>query len=284
MFGYVRAHVPELKVKESEIYKAVYCTLCRSLGKSYGFVARLTLSYDFTFLALLRLSLREECTGFEQKRCAFNPLKKCNYCKNTGRDLDIVTASAMIMLYYNLRDNISDSVGAKRLGYRLLLPLFSRPHKKAAAKYPELESAAKEFTESQLKLENDGCKSIDRAAEPTAKMLETVFSLISEDETERRILRRLGYCIGRWIYLCDAADDMEKDKKSGSYNVLLAQDLPPDEINGKITATLNMCIGEAASAAELLEFKRYGDIIRNIIYLGLTQTQRGVLDKKETNR
>ena len=76
MFGYVRVDKPELKVKEYEMYKAVYCSLCKSLGKHYGILSRFTLSYDFTFLALLNMSLKDGCNIIEQKRCAFNPLKK----------------------------------------------------------------------------------------------------------------------------------------------------------------------------------------------------------------
>ena len=58
MFGYIKADKPEMKIKEFEIYKAVYCSLCKELGKSYGLLARLTLSYDFTFLALLNMALK----------------------------------------------------------------------------------------------------------------------------------------------------------------------------------------------------------------------------------
>lgn len=284
MFGYVRAYIPELKVKDSEIYKAVYCTLCRELGRSYGIFARLTLSYDFTFLALLSLSLEDECTGFEQRRCTFNPLKKCSYCKNANGRLSSVSASAMIMLYYKLLDNITDSKGAKKLGYRLLLPVFSRPHKKAARLFPETEKHMAQYIFEQNELEKADCASQDRAAEPTAKVLAHIFTLCSQNESEQRVLKRMGYCIGRWVYLMDAAADLEDDKKSGNYNVLLKKDEPFDKIRQELLPSLNMSVGEAARACELLEFKRYGDIIRNIIYLGLPQMQRKNPTKKEKHK
>ena len=75
MFGYIRIAKPELKVKEYEMYKAVYCSLCRVLGKNYGIWSRFTLSYDFTFLALLNMSLTDVCDLTERKRCVCNPLK-----------------------------------------------------------------------------------------------------------------------------------------------------------------------------------------------------------------
>ena len=107
MFGYVRVSKGELKVKEYEMYKAVYCSLCRELGKSYGVLSRFTLSYDFTFLALLSMSLQDECVKAKKGRCAFNPLKRCNYCTNTNV-FEMPSAAAMIMLYYKLKDNIND--------------------------------------------------------------------------------------------------------------------------------------------------------------------------------
>ena len=79
MFGYVKAYKPELRIKEFEFYKAVYCSLCRDLGKKYGLVSRFSLSYDFTFLALLQMSLVGGQVPTERKRCVCNPLKKCNY-------------------------------------------------------------------------------------------------------------------------------------------------------------------------------------------------------------
>ena len=41
MFGYVRPYKSEMLVREFEQYKAVYCELCRVLGREYGLLARL---------------------------------------------------------------------------------------------------------------------------------------------------------------------------------------------------------------------------------------------------
>ena len=144
MFGYIRASKGELKIKEYELYKGVYCTLCKVLGKNYGIISRFTLNYDFTFLTLLNMSLSEDCDKFQQKSCTFNPLKKCNYCKENN-DLKMPSAAAMIMLYYKLKDNVTDEKGIKKLGYLCLKPIFSKAHKKAASSYPEIEQAVNEY-------------------------------------------------------------------------------------------------------------------------------------------
>lgn len=269
MFGYVKACKPELKIKEYEIYKAVYCSLCKSLGKSYGILSRFTLSYDFTFLALLNMSLKSGCDQFHQKRCVFNPLKKCNYCKNVDA-IDMPAAAAMIMLYYKILDNIADERGFKKIGYWFLKPIFSRAHKKAAKNYPQIEDAVSEYIAAQNKLEAAACTSIDEAADPTAKVMEKILSLCSEDEMQKRVLGRLGYCLGRYIYILDAAVDLSEDIKKGSYNVLKSVD--DEEIKERISRQLYFCTNEASRAFELLDIKKYKTILGNIIYLGLEET------------
>ena len=274
MFGYVRIEKSELKVKEYETYKAVYCSLCRTLGRSYGLLSQLTLSYDFTFLALLQLAVKEDCVCFEQKRCAFNPFKKCNYCKKET-DIEMSAAAATIMIYYKLMDNISDERGIKKTGFYLLKPFFARAKKRAAQNFPQIEEIISEFIAQQNLLENNECKNIDEAAEPTAKALSRILTLCSDDERQKRVLERLGYCIGRYIYLLDAACDLESDIKKDSYNVLRYEfegGNAKDFAKKRIEPQLYFCINEAGKAYELLELNRYNSILGNIIYLGLEQT------------
>ena len=46
MFGYVTPDKGEMKVREYECYRAVYCGLCMQLKADYGFVSRMLLNYD----------------------------------------------------------------------------------------------------------------------------------------------------------------------------------------------------------------------------------------------
>jgi hypothetical protein len=59
LFGYIKISKGELKIKEYELYRGVYCTLCKVLGKNYGLISRSTLNYDFNFLTLLNMSLKD---------------------------------------------------------------------------------------------------------------------------------------------------------------------------------------------------------------------------------
>ena len=271
MFGYIKVKKEELKIKDFEVYKAVYCSLCKKLGKSYGILSRLTLSYDFAFLSLLNISLKSGCVSFERKRCAFNPLKKCNYCKSSD-ELDMPSAAAMIMLYYKILDNIKDEKGLKKLGFLLLKPIFTGAHKKAAKKYPFIEETVAEYIEGQSLAESDDNCTLDSVCDPTAKALSKLLPLCSDNHSQKRVLERLGYCLGRYIYLMDAGCDIEKDIKSGSFNVLKKYvkegNIKKDTVL-KTEPQIYFCINEAAKAFELLEIKKFKPILGNIIYLGL---------------
>lgn len=279
MFGYIRAAKEEMKVKEFESYKAVYCSLCRELGKSYGLLSRFTLSYDFTFLAVLNMALKDGCSVVERKRCAFNPLKKCNYCKETD-DLKMPSAAAMIMLYYKIKDNVADEKGLKKFTAYCLLPIFKVAHKKAKRDFPEIEEIIEEYILEQNKLERENCDSLDNAADPTAKALAKIFMLCSDDDIQKRVLERLGYCMGRYIYLLDAACDLEEDIENNSYNVLksdMVGDIKEYKRN-RVEPQLYFCCNEAGKAFELLDIKKFKTILGNIIYLGLEETFKKELE------
>ena len=276
MFGYIRASKGELKIKEYELYKGVYCTLCKVLGKNYGIISRFTLNYDFTFLTLLNMSLSEGCDKFQQKSCTFNPLKKCKYCTSFD-SFQMPAAAAMIMAYYKLLDNIADEKGFKKLLYLALKPFLKSANKKAKLKFPHIENIVYEYISEQNALEADSCDEIDKIADPTAKALSKILMLCSENSSQKRVLERLGYCLGRYIYLLDAYCDLEDDIKSGSYNVLKFKS--HENVKEYISAQIYFCINEAAKAFELLDIKKYKTILGNIIYLGLEDTAKKELEK-----
>jgi len=283
LFGYVKAYKPELRIKEFEFYKAVYCSLCRDLGKKYGLVARFSLSYDFTFLALLHMSLVDGCSSTERKRCVCNPFKKCNYLCSGGLP-EMPTAAAAIMLYCKLNDNIADEGFLKGLVYRFLRLLSRKGYKKAVAAFPEVNEIFKEYMKAQGEVESNNISDVDIAAEPTAKMLSSLFTLCSADG-ETRALARLGYSMGRWIYILDAAADLEKDIKKNRYNPFKAEVKADTNIDvflkRRVVPSLNICISEAEASFDLLEIMKLKNILGNIIYVGLEDSQLSVINKEK---
>lgn len=288
MFGYLRPDKPDMKIREYETYKSAYCGLCRYLGKDYGIISRLTLSYDCTLLAILMMSLKNESIDFVGKRCVVNPLKKCNYCLSNGESYHFAGAVSVIMTYYKFEDAILDSGIFKRFAARFLKLLFRRSHKKAARAYPKIEEITKTMIAEQVKIEKNKNAGIDPAAEPTATAISRLCVLMGGTDDERIILGEFGYYLGRWIYLIDAADDYFDDKKKDSFNPFVNKFEENDkadnlEIIDYCNATLNHSASMALAAFNLLDLRLHKPILENIMNLGLAsvQRQRLFIDKKK---
>jgi len=285
MFGYVRLFKPTITMGEYEQYKGIYCTLCKRLGKHYGVAARFTLSYDMTFLALLQMALAEEDADFCPSRCSFNPAKKCLKAQNTAA-IDTAADVGTLLTYYKLKDTIADEGFGKRLGALCALPFAAAARKKAAKRQPAIDAAVRDMMTAQAQLEAEGCASIDRAAEPFALLLQALAGNIAADHNQRRVLERFGYCLGRWVYLADAVDDLAEDLKKGRYNPYIrARDITDADgvaATRQYTAeTLNACLAECIAAYNLLDIRRFDGILRNILEQGMPHTQRRVIAGEE---
>ncbi len=288
VFGYIKPWKPQLRICEFDTYKAIYCGLCKQLSHSYGPFARLTLSYDFTFLALLDMALGDESPQFKTENCLYNPLKKKPCCVSC-QSLHYSASVAMLIYYYKILDNIQDERYPKKLLYRLALPFARRARKKAAAEYPKLDRRIGEQMKDQAALEQNNCDSVDRASEPTANCLAFLFEELSQEEGERRVLSRLGYLLGRWVYLCDALDDIGEDIAKKRYNPFVLRSgapdgLPLDRLREEAVFSLNLTMGEIVKSFDLLRLRRYEGILSNVINLGLKATVQTLASGPETEK
>lgn len=281
MFGYLRVEESELLVKEYEQYKAIYCSLCKQLGKDYSILTRFILSYDSTFYSIFLMRNKTTCPGFKEGRCTFNPLKKCYFCINSEDALEKAAAISVITAYYKLIDDIKDSGFFKRLYSRFLLLFFKRWKKKAEKKYPYLNEIVEEMLNSQFIVEKDENCNIDMAAEPTAIMMSKILVYDAKNKEEKIILKQLGYHLGRWIYFIDAVDDIEEDIKENNFNPFIKKynedKEDKKEFKKYCKATLNQCLYHIYNAYNLLEINSFNGIINNIFLLGLGSEQVKVL-------
>ena len=272
MFGYVKPVAGELLVKEYEFYKATYCGVCRSMKSMTGTFSNVLHSYDSVFLALVRMLFVEDSKiSAKKKRCIAHPMrKKVMLERNDATDY---TARAFaILTYYKLKDDISDEKLLRRLATGMLRPIFSSAKNKA--KLVNLANFADEKLTAISKLERERCASIDKPASLFGDLLGAIFSFDLDGEYEL-VTRTLGYHLGKFIYAADAAEDYEKDRKSGSYNpyVLLygGADLTEGNRESIKCALIMECRG-IEEAVNLLPFGNrvtIENIINNIIYLGL---------------
>ncbi len=285
MFGYVKPFKPHMRICEFETYNAVYCGLCKILGKNYGMMSRMILSYDFAFLALMELALNDSEAEIEPQRCIAHPFRR-KACLKSVDGLDYTAAAASILIYNKIKDDISDKHFIGKLPPMFLLGLEKRAYKKAKGKYPELAEYIAEQMIQQNKLEEENCKSIDRASEPSSNMLAEIAAGIGKNDDEKRILCRFGYLLGRYIYIVDAFDDLEKDFRSRGFNPLIVGDsaineLEINEIRKKTEDSINFTLGALADAYVQLELNRYKAITDNIVYLGLKNSFYDLIKKKQ---
>ena len=287
MFGYVRLFKPSITMGEYEQYKGIYCTLCKRLGKRYGVLSRFTLSYDMTFLALLQMALAEECGEFCPSRCSFNPTKRCLKAQNTAA-IDRAADIGTILTYYKLKDTLADEGIGKKIAAWCALPFAAAARKKAKKRAPTIDAAVAAMMTAQAAVETANDGSIDRAAEPFALLLQTLAADTAADDSQKRVLERFGYCLGRWVYLMDAVDDLAKDLEKGRYNPYIgARQLKKGDTDGVKEArayalyTLNACLAECKAAYDLLDIRRFDGILRNILEEGMAHAEQRVIAGEE---
>jgi hypothetical protein len=287
MFGYVAPLKGELKVREYEVYNAFYCAICHSVKHRHGELPRLLLSYDSVFLALLAASLSEGAAGFREFRCFTNPGRRRNEVLATPQT-DYAADMLVLLGYLNLKDDKEDEGRPLALAGEFFLRAAG---KRAAAQYPEKAGQIADCLREITTLEKENCASPDRVADPFGRLMSEVLDFpqkvagirertpTAEFSNFSEPLRLLGYHLGRYIYLIDAADDLEKDRKSGAYNPLLAQQAPAEMAAGAQTLdlALNLDLARMADALGALPLGPFKAILENIVYLGLNATKDEVL-------
>ena len=313
MLGYVTCEKAELKVREYELYSAYYCGVCKSIGARYGQLARTVLSYDSVFLSMLLDGVSGKAPGVEEGSCLLHPVKGKNIASSKG--IDFAADVMLILAWFNYlddqndKDTVSEKGGAGEIAKATALKVAGRSLKKAyrdiEPKYPGLcEEIAGQLDELSA-LEKEKCTSLDEAAEPFAnimvKIFEAGFEHMADSSSDQdqaadadlKVAGSMGYHLGKWIYLMDAWEDLEKDIASGAYNPLIyrfgfIQDSETetaegfrDRIRESVEFNLMTYLSMIGSAVDLLELKGNKGIIENIVFMGLLRRTEDALKAEE---
>ena len=276
MFGYVRPALERLGQEGRDAYQSAYCGLCHALGRRHGFLARLTLQYDFTFLAIL-LTAGEGEAGRVCRRCPVHPLRRPRDCLAGGR-MDAAADQSVILTWHKLSDDVADHGFFAGLPYRFLRLVFRRAYRRAAGAQPAFDAQAREGLARLGELEEARSPQLDRAADAFARILACAAQAVPR-EGERRAMGQLLYHLGRWIYLMDGWDDLEEDKKRGRYNPLDARfGGQARDSRDYLETTAAHSLRLAGSAASLVELGEWTPVVENVLYIGLPAVQSAVLD------
>lgn len=290
MLGYVKPDKPELKIKEFEIYSGYYCGICKSIAKRYGQLPRLALNYDSVFLAILIAGINPMVEHIEIERCIVHPAKKRSIIYDSP-EIDYAADILLLLAYYKLKDDYQDERSKKAA---IGIAFMKRTYRKLMETVPEKCTYVKERLHELSQLEHEKCASIDRSAEPFAKLMEEVFDYPAwkeeKDGAEKLLnFRRIGYHLGKWIYLIDAYDDMEENLKNNSFNPLIFQfayDSKTESVSEfkervqeRVERNLLLYLAEIAKTCEQLSFKKNQGLIENILYFGLMRKTEETMKK-----
>ena len=261
MFGYVTINKRELKVKDFETYQAYYCGLCHTLQCRHGRAGKLLLTYDMTFLAILLTSLYGEKAEYERRHCVMHPTKPVTYCQNPA--MEYAADMNLLLAYQNLVDDWKDERDIRKLFYAAILKKRYAVVKK---KYPRQTRALSKYMKKLRACEKRNSKDLDEAAGLTGEMLREIF--IWKEDIWKEPLGRMGFYLGKFIYLMDAYEDLEHDRKADTYNPLLSREKEKG-FDDMCQYILNLMMADCSRAFEYLPVIRYRETLRNILYSGV---------------
>ncbi len=278
MFGYLRPLLPELKVREAQLYRAVYCGVCRAIGKNCGHLSRLYLQYDAAVLALLWLTDRDQIP-LEKRACILHPGVAQPIVADDPA-LDAAARACVLLAYFRAQDAVADEKDLQARGALGILGPAVRhmTARNAAAQetFRNVEALVREIGA----LEQEGCSDMDRMAELSGQTVaQVVMSFEGIGEDTREPLRWMGLQLGRWLYLVDALDDQLVDAETGAYNVLRLAEGSPQAVRGLARETAQWAAMQAANAFDLLpeEGPAHG-ILYNLLYAGMPSTLERVAE------
>ena len=196
-----------------------------------------------------------------------------------GTALETAADESMILTWHKLSDDVKDHGFMAGLLSRLLRRVFRKAYRRAALARPEFDQVVAAELGRLNELEQARSPQLDRVADTFAKILAAAALNFGGDPAAQRPMEQLLYHLGRWIYLADAWDDLQDDRKAKRYN-------PLDERFGGnaaqereyIETTMTHSARLSCAAANLLDLGTWTPIVENILNLGLPAVQSAVLD------
>lgn len=276
MFGYVVVNEPELKIREMEEYRSYYCGLCRALKQGYGILGQMSLSYDLTFLVILLAGLYEPGETVKPQRCMIHPVQRHKVRESA---LFSYAADMTILLsWYKCRDDVKDERSFIRACYG---KSFDKAVARIKQQYIRQAQAVEKSMQELLELERVNVCDIDRLSGCFGHLLEEIF-VMKEDEWQTG-LRRMGFYMGKFIYILDAYDDLKRDRKKKCFNAFIEKEKEP-EFDAYVKWLLRMAAAEFAREFEKLPVLKNAGVLRNIIYSGVWTRYEQVRIERDRER
>lgn len=263
MFGYVNINRKELSEENRCVYQSYYCGLCQKLKEAAGRKGQMLLNYDMTFLVVLLTGLYEPKEELAEFTCGIHPTKKrksrINEITDYAADMNI------ILSYQNFEDDWKDNRSYSRKAFARML---GKDYNRIMTKYPRQVQAVETYIEELGRAEDAGETNIDVVSGLTGTMLGEIFAWKEDMWAEE--LRYLGYYLGKFIYLMDAYEDYDADRKKNEYNIFAVQSRETrQDLDMFVRLLLTSMMSECAKSFERLPILLHADILRNVLYSGV---------------
>lgn len=274
MFGYVVVNKPELKIREFDMYHEYYCGLCQRLRSCHGAVSQFCLSYDFVFLIMLFSGLYEPQETRRETRCVIHPVKKQQVRYNEFTDY----LADMTVVFARLKC-MDDWDDEKKFSQKAYGGLLKKEYEKVREKYPEKVEIIEQGILNVTQAEQNQEQNIDKISGYFAKIFAEIFA-VYDDEWETS-LRKIGFYLGKYIYIMDAFDDLEKDIKENLYNPF-KEKFREENFEEYIRQILTVNAAECAREFEKLPIvSEQVAVLRNILYSGIWSKFTAVCDRRK---
>ena len=184
----------------------------------------------------------------------------------------------LLLSYYKCMDDWKDDRKYRQKAYAGLL---SKGYGRLEGIYGKKIRKIEKLMGELGKEEKAGCRDVDKMARLFGKVMAEI--LVCKEDVWKENLYRMGLYLGKFIYLCDAYEDIGKDLKTGSYNPLICRygltggELTEEAREG-LAVSLDHSIRLMAAAYELWDFGVWSPIIRATVYEGLFLVGRAVLE------
>lgn len=261
MFGYIIVNKQEMKFRDFELYQSYYCGFCRKLKEKYGIRGQLTLSYDMTFLILLLSGLYEARETAGSCKCVAHPFDR--HSTRSNQFTEYAADMNVILTYYHCMDDWEDEKKLLKRGYAGVL---KSAFQKAESLYPEKAKRIERELVQLKKYERDRERNLDMPAGCFGNIMAEIFAYRNDEWQEE--LQKMGFYLGKFIYLMDAYEDIEKDEKNGCYNPF-AFSYKEEGFEEEVRRILRMMMAECSKSFEKLPILEYTEILRNILYSGV---------------
>lgn len=280
VLGYVVINKESLTKDDYETYRSFYCGLCEKLQEKFGRAGQMTLNYDMTFVALLLTALYEPDVKETVSRCVVHPLNKREHRISTATDY--AADMNLLLSYEKCMDDWKDEGSALKHAQAQKLEKFLPDIRK---RYPEKVAAIQADLKELYALEDAKETDIDKLAACYGRVFAK--TLAWKHDVWERPLYDAGICLGKFVYLADAFEDLAQDEKKGRFNCLAglkASAGSEEDYENLVFAILNGVMGDAVRSISLLPIIDYVPIVNNILYAGVwtrPNAYRAKLHRKE---